>query len=186
MTRIAAISVQTAFAPRAAVRPAAPLAAARVEAREAVEAAAHAFRPQVQAFAGAVLSALIDAQARAGRHEDPRPTHGHDDDHGHKPPVIDPPPVVIPPVVQPPVVEPPPVVTPPPVPAPHPVVTDATAAAGRALAILGQSLVERDAIREEGAAFTVYAAQRAAFQAVNRNTVATALLQGAAGHGLYA
>jgi hypothetical protein len=127
---------------------------------------------------------------------DPNPTHGNDDQHGHAP--ADPPPIPQPPVT-PPVVagdpnpdhgaddlhghkpaDPPPVVqppmTPPPAALPRPV-SDGTVAAGRALAILNQELIERGAIRAEGAAFTAYAAQRAAFAAVNRNNTATALLQ---------
>jgi len=87
--------------------------------------------------------------------------------------------VVTPPVAQPPVAEPPvsvdpPVVTPP---TPRPERVD-TAVAPRLQVMLARSLAERDAIRESTAAFIAFAAERQAFAAINRNGVATALLQG--------
>jgi hypothetical protein len=132
--------------------------------------------PAAPAVATPTLAALIDAQAKgedSGKgHTDPQPTHGNDGQHGHKP--ADPPPVVQPPVVSPPVVQPP--VSQP----PRPIAVDPNAAA-RSLAMLRQTQTEREAIRAAGNAFVVAAAQREAFQAINQNQAATALLQGLQG-----
>lgn len=156
--------------------------------------------PNLQALASQALAAMVHFQAKA----DPRPTHDQDERHGHKPvdPPIAQPPVAHPPVAQPPAAQPPvsqppgsqppaapapvaqpPVISPPaseppPVLPPHRLVGDDTVVAGRLLSILAQSLQERDAIRAEGEAFIAYAAERQAFAEINRNSVATSLLQG--------
>lgn len=96
---------------------------------------------------------------------DPNPDHGRDDQHGHKPPVAEPPP----PVVQPPVVQPP--LTP-----PRPVIADA-GVGRRSLAILNQTLIERDAIRRDTAAFSAQAAERHAAASMMEDGSAVALLQ---------
>ena len=180
MSKVATLSVQSVIRPTTG-RPVTPAPAPKQDSGSSLP-AAPALAPGVQAFASTTLTALIQAQAKATR-QDPQPTHGHDQDHGHKP--ADPPPVVTPPVITPPVAQPPvaeppvsvdpPVVTSPPTPRPERV---DTAVAPRLQAMLARSLAERDEIRESTAAFIAFAAERQAFAAINRNGVATALLQG--------
>jgi hypothetical protein len=181
VSKIAALTVQTATRPttgqasapgqlKKAENGTAPVSAP-VAAPVTVTVAAP-IAPVTAVVATPTLAALIEVQAKGdgnGKgHTDPQPTHGNDDQHGHKP--ADPPPVVTPPVVT-----PPPVAVP-----PRPVAVDPNAAA-RSLAMLSQTLSERDAIRAAGAAFVAAAAEREAFQAINQNQAATSLLQGLQG-----